>query len=211
MQNHLRKPIIFAFSGRSNSGKTTLICRLCEYLHSFKIAVIKHDPKDKAVLDTKGKDSYEFFQRTGAVALISPTRTVLQYTHSHFIESSAFAKAASIESNAADSINDIQNVDSIESTKNAFYAALAHFKDYDYIFIEGLKTLPFPRIVVARDVIESAYIPYANAFAIDESVRNMNAIPAHLPRLQLNNIPQIADFIRDFAYLPTDSINAIKN
>lgn len=174
----MHTPIIFAFSGESNSGKTTLICKLCEYFKpQAQVAVIKHDPKDKAHFDTQGKDSYEFFQRSNAVALISPTRTILQIKHN------------------IDSQN-LQHTQKIES--NAFYAVLERFKDYDYIFIEGLKTLPFPRIVVARGQIESAYIPYANAFAIDESVKNTHILPPALPILNLNDTGQIADFISDY-------------
>ncbi|TLD89359.1 MULTISPECIES: molybdopterin-guanine dinucleotide biosynthesis protein B [Helicobacter] len=172
----MHTPIIFAFSGKSNSGKTTLICKLCEYLKpKAKVAVIKHDPKDKAHFDTRGKDSYEFFQRSNAVAILSPTRTILQIKHDE----------------------DSQNAQEIES--NAFYAVLEQFKNYDYIFIEGLKTLPFPRIVVARGQIESSYIPYAQAFAIDESVNNTHILPPALPILNLNDVAQIAAFINAYS------------
>ncbi|WP_334096071.1 molybdopterin-guanine dinucleotide biosynthesis protein B [Helicobacter typhlonius] len=164
-------PIIFAFSGKSNSGKTTLICKLCEYLKpKAKVAVIKHDPKDKAIFDTQGKDSYKFFQTADAVALISPTRTILQTKN--------------------------ESVDSQDSADiQAFYETMELFKDYDFIFIEGLKTLPFKRIVVARESVESTYIPYADAFAIDESVSNANIVPSHIPTLNLNDVAQIANFI----------------
>ena len=67
---------IVAFSGPSNSGKTTLIVKLVELLKaSFKITVIKHDPKDKAVFDTKGKDSAKFFDSGANVIVTSPKRT----------------------------------------------------------------------------------------------------------------------------------------
>ena len=112
-------PIVFAFSGESNSGKTTLICKLCEYLKpKAKVAVIKHDPKDKAIFDTQGKDSYEFFQRSSAVALISPTRTILQIKHDVKPQ------------------QDSQNTQELES--NALFRILKQLKEYDYIFIEGL-------------------------------------------------------------------------
>ncbi len=48
--------------------------------------------------------------------------------------------------------------------------------------------------------IESAYIPYANAFAIDESVANTQILPTHLPILPLNDIANIADFIHQFSH-----------
>lgn len=175
------KPIIFAFSGKSNSGKTTLICKLSEYFKArgAKVAIFKHDPKDKAVFDTQGKDSYKFFQTADAVALISPTRSVLQ------------VKNADADSKNFQDSKDSQNSADIQ----AFYETMELFKDYDFIFIEGLKTLPFKRIVIARESVESTYIPYADAFAIDESVSNANIVPSHIPTLNLNDVAQIANFI----------------
>lgn len=175
------KPIIFAFSGKSNSGKTTLICKLSEYFKArgARVAIFKHDPKDKAIFDTQGKDSYKFFQTADAVALISPTRSVLQ-----------------VKNTGADSKNFKDSKDSQNSADiQAFYETMELFKDYDFIFIEGLKTLPFKRIVVARESVESTYIPYADAFAIDESVSNANIVPSHIPTLNLNDVAQIANFI----------------
>lgn len=172
------KPIIFAFSGQSNSGKTTLICKLCEYLHHthhnpVQIGIIKHDPKDKAQFDTPQKDSYRFFELSSAVGVISPTRTTLQIHHT---------------------LRTAQDSQEIE----AFNRVLRHFTHYDYVFIEGLKTLPYPRIVVARDHIESAYIPYANAFAL-HNVDNLSILPPHIKVLDLNDIAQIAHFIHTFS------------
>jgi len=67
---------IVAFSGPSNSGKTTLIVKLVELLKtSFKITIIKHDPKNKAVFDTKGKDSSKFFDSGANVIVTSPKQT----------------------------------------------------------------------------------------------------------------------------------------
>ena len=171
----MKSPIIFAFSGASNSGKTTLICKLCEYLKNIypavQIGIIKHDPKDKALFDTPQKDSHKFFALSTAVGVISPTRTTLQIH---------------------------QNSKDISDESQAFIMLLERFKSYDYVFIEGLKTLPYPRIVIARNKIESHYIAYANAFAIDNNIENLNVLPPHIPTLELNNIPQIAHFIDNF-------------
>ncbi len=67
-----------AFTGPSGSGKTTLIETIARTLASQRqVAIIKHDPKDKAHFDQPGKDSDRFF-RTGAdVAVVSGTRTTL--------------------------------------------------------------------------------------------------------------------------------------
>ena len=65
-----------AFSGPSNSGKTTLIEKISKKLSpSQKIAIIKHDPKDKAIFDVEGKDSHKFFESGADTVVLSPTRT----------------------------------------------------------------------------------------------------------------------------------------
>jgi molybdopterin-guanine dinucleotide biosynthesis protein B len=70
----LRKAV--AFTGPSNSGKTTLIEKIAKRLiSSYKIAIIKNDPKDKAKFDKEGKDSYKFFQTGAEVVVTSPSRT----------------------------------------------------------------------------------------------------------------------------------------
>ncbi|MDR0467302.1 MAG: molybdopterin-guanine dinucleotide biosynthesis protein B [Campylobacteraceae bacterium] len=70
------KSLAVAFTGPSNSGKTTLIVKLSTLLKDrYKIAIIKHDPKDKAVFDIENKDSYKFSQTGANVAVTSPKRT----------------------------------------------------------------------------------------------------------------------------------------
>ena len=70
----MRKAV--AFTGPSNAGKTTLIEKIAKRLiSSYKLAIIKNDPGDKAKFDTPGKDSYKFFQTGAEVVITSPTRT----------------------------------------------------------------------------------------------------------------------------------------
>lgn len=73
------KRLAVAFSGPSNSGKTTLILRLAQKFikDGLKVAIIKHDPSDKAKFDVEGKDSYLFSQTGAQVAVLSPTRTTV--------------------------------------------------------------------------------------------------------------------------------------
>lgn len=75
--------LVMAFSGPSSSGKTTLISKLTkEFLaRKLKVAVIKHDPADKASFDTEGKDSFKFFQSGADVLVLSPKRSTL-FSHS---------------------------------------------------------------------------------------------------------------------------------
>ncbi|MBM0637053.1 molybdopterin-guanine dinucleotide biosynthesis protein B [Campylobacter sp. VicNov18] len=71
------KKLIMAFSGPSNSGKTTLIEKIAKrsMKDNLKVLIIKHDPSDKAQFDYSGKDSFKFFQSGAEVMVLSPSRT----------------------------------------------------------------------------------------------------------------------------------------
>jgi len=74
----LSKRLAVAFTGPSNSGKTTLILKVARKLineHSKEVAIIKHDPGDKARFDVEGKDSYKFSDTGAEVIVTSPNRT----------------------------------------------------------------------------------------------------------------------------------------
>lgn len=74
----MSKRLAVAFTGPSNSGKTTLILKLARKLiheRDLKVAIIKHDPKDKARFDVEGKDSYKFSDTGAEVIVTSPNRT----------------------------------------------------------------------------------------------------------------------------------------
>ena len=70
------KRFAVAFTGPSGSGKTTLVEKISKILIEHKeVAIIKHDPKDKAIFDKEGKDSHKFSQTGAEVVVASPTRT----------------------------------------------------------------------------------------------------------------------------------------
>lgn len=74
----MSKRLAVAFTGPSNSGKTTLILKVARKLiheHNLEVAIIKHDPKDKARFDVEGKDSYKFSDTGAEVIVTSPNRT----------------------------------------------------------------------------------------------------------------------------------------
>jgi len=74
----LKKRLAVAFTGPSNSGKTTMILKVARKLiheHGKEVAIIKHDPKDKSRFDVEGKDSYRFSDTGAEVIVTSPTRT----------------------------------------------------------------------------------------------------------------------------------------
>jgi len=72
------KRLAVAFTGPSNSGKTTLILKVARKLineYNKEVAIIKHDPSDKARFDVEGKDSYKFSDTGAEVIVTSPRRT----------------------------------------------------------------------------------------------------------------------------------------
>lgn len=79
LQTKTYKKLAVAFSGPSNSGKTTLIVKIANILQDrgYKTVIVKHDPKDKARFDQAGKDSDKFSQTGSDVAVVSPNRTTL--------------------------------------------------------------------------------------------------------------------------------------
>jgi molybdopterin-guanine dinucleotide biosynthesis protein B len=74
----LNKRLAVAFTGPSNSGKTTLILKVARKLiheNNLQVAIVKNDPKDKARFVVPGKDSYKFSDTGAEVIVTSPTRT----------------------------------------------------------------------------------------------------------------------------------------
>ncbi|MCK5294861.1 MAG: molybdopterin-guanine dinucleotide biosynthesis protein B [Arcobacteraceae bacterium] len=157
------KRLAVAFTGPSNSGKTTLIVKVSNILqdNGFKVCIVKHDPKDKAIFDKEGKDSFKFSQTGANVAVVSPNKTTY------------FKKQTS----TIDELIDI-------------------FKDFDFLLVEGLKTLPLPRICVSRTKLDVNYFDVSDTLAIDDTIDN-NTIPQGMNVLDLNNPEQIVQWIEE--------------
>jgi len=151
-----------AFTGPSGSGKTTLVEKLAKVLiKEREVAIIKHDPKDKAIFDKEGKDSYKFSQIGAEVVVASSTRTTY------------FSKRN-------------KDLDEI----------IQMFNNFDILLVEGLKTLPLPRIAIFRNTIEESYLDCSEAIAIDQSINiEEYTIPSHIDILDLNNTTQIIEWI----------------
>jgi len=159
-----RKRLAVAFTGPSNSGKTTLILKVARKLineYKKEVAIIKHDPGDKARFDVIGKDSYKFSDTGAEVIVTSPSRTTY------------FSK---------------KNKDIDEMIRL--------FDKFDILLVEGLKTLPLPRISVFRNSLDSDYFPYMNALAIDDSINLADyEMPSDVDILDLNNPDEIISWI----------------
>jgi len=158
--------VAVAFTGPSGSGKTTLIEKIStELIKTQRVAIIKNDPKDKAVFDIAGKDSHKFYQTGAEVVVTSPTRTTY-FSHRE------------------------KSLEEIVSMVNTF----------DILLVEGLKTLPLPRIAIFRNRIDESYFDCSEAIAIDGSIDiSTYSIPQHIAILDLNNLNQIIAWIKHHA------------
>ena len=160
----MNKRLALAFTGPSNSGKTTLILKVARKLineYGKKVAIVKHDPGDKARFDVEGKDSYKFSDTGAEVIVTSPTRTTY------------FSKKS-------------EDLDEM----------IRLFDTFDILLVEGLKTLPLPRISVFRNSLDSEYFPFMNALAIDESIDTNNyEMPKGVDVLDLNNPDEVISWI----------------
>ena len=156
------KRFAVAFTGPSGSGKTTLVEKIANILVPQRdVAIIKHDPKDKGIFDTVGKDSYKFTQTGAEVVVSSPTRTTYFSNHN-------------------------RELDEI----------IKLFKKFDILLVEGLKTLPLPRIAVFRNTIDESYLGCSEAIAIDHTIdTDAYTIPENIDILDLNNTTQIIEWI----------------
>ncbi len=159
----LKSRFAVAFTGPSNSGKTTLITKLADTLLQTKcVAIIKNDPKDKAVFDIGGKDSHTFFQTGAEVVVASPTRTTY-FSHQ----------------------------------SKPFEEIISMFGAFDIVLVEGLKTIPLPRIAIFRNSIDESYFEYCEAIAIDKTIAVEHySIPNTIDILDLNNIEEILSWIQ---------------
>ena len=70
------------------------------------------------------------------------------------------------------------------------------FNHFDILLVEGLKTLPLPRIAIFRNSIEESYLSCSEAIAIDDSINiNDYEIPKTIDILDLNNTLEIIEWI----------------
>ena len=158
----MSKRVAVAFTGPSGSGKTTLVEKIAKILiESQKVAIIKNDPKDKAIFDIEGKDSDKFTKTGAEVVVTSPTRTTY-----------------------------------FSQREKTLDELVAMINDFDILLVEGLKTLPLPRIAIFRNEIDESYFDCSEAIAIDNTIDlTQYSIPAYIDILDLNQNAQIIEWI----------------
>jgi molybdopterin-guanine dinucleotide biosynthesis protein B len=73
---------------------------------------------------------------------------------------------------------------------------ISMLSSFDILLVEGLKTLPLPRIAIFRNKINESYLNYSEAIAIDNSIniKEYN-IPENIDILDLNNTNSIIKWI----------------
>ena len=169
------KPVI-GFAAWSGAGKTTLLLQLLPLLkqRGLRIAMIKHAHHDFD-MDQPGKDSYQLRKAGASPMIISSSRRV------------AIIIEKPVADAAPDDAADLQEL----------LQCIAADK-IDLVLVEGFKQWEFPKIELYRASVGKAllYPDDAHIFAIahDGQLANQPLIP----QLDLNNPPQIADFILQY-------------
>lgn len=159
------KRLAVAFTGKSNSGKTTLLVKISQLLQKdgYKVAMIKHDPHDKAIFDKKGKDSQRFSATGAQVVVMSPSRTTF-----------------------------------FKQEKQSINQIIQLFDNFDYLLVEGLKSIPLPRLCIARNNLYKEYFNTTDTLVIDDSI-DKKLIPNGMNLLDLNNVDDIIKWINNNA------------
>lgn len=71
---------------------------------------------------------------------------------------------------------------------------IAMFGDFDILLVEGLKTLPLPRIAIFRKRLDPDYFTVSEAMAVDHTIEKKD-IPQTLPLLDLNDPEEVIEWI----------------
>ena len=122
-------PPVFAFVGRSNCGKTTLLEKVVAVLtvRGYRVGVVKHTRHRNVALDALGTDTRRFWDAGAAhVTLVSPARV----THAHRY--------------------------AVEPEVTAILDAV---RDVDVVVLEGYKATSLPKIEVVRAARDPLPLP----------------------------------------------------
>ncbi|GAW87011.1 molybdopterin molybdotransferase [Bathymodiolus platifrons methanotrophic gill symbiont] len=159
---------ILGLAAPSGTGKTTLLTQLIPQLkqHDIRVGLIKHSHHNFQI-DKPGKDSFRL-REAGAtpVMLVSSHRRAI-------ITEFATPEEPSLN----------------EQLKYFDQSSL------DLILVEGFKSETFPKIELHRPSLELAQLYPDDSSIIAIATDHEISIKREIITLDLNNIPQIADFI----------------
>jgi molybdopterin-guanine dinucleotide biosynthesis protein B len=159
---------ILGFAAPSGTGKTTLLTQLIPHLkaHKIRVGLIKHSHHSFQI-DKPGKDSFRL-REAGA----TPVMLVSSHRRAMITEFDAPQEPSLDEQ-------------------------LRHFDQsrLDLILVEGFKREQFPKIELHRPSLgEACFYPDDNSIIAIASDQTMQ-LKREIVNLDLNNIPQIVDFI----------------
>jgi len=159
---------ILGFAAPSGTGKTTLLTQLIPQLkeHNIRVGLIKHSHHNFQI-DKPGKDSFRL-REAGAspVMLVSSHRRAI--------------------------ITEFKN-----PQEPCLDEQLSHFDQscLDLILVEGFKSEHFPKIELHRPSLSLPLLYSADSSIIAIASDQSLSLAREIVRLDLNNIPQIAQFI----------------
>ncbi|MBL1321094.1 MAG: molybdenum cofactor guanylyltransferase [Methylophaga sp.] len=163
---------MLGFAAFSGTGKTTLLRKLIPQLNKkgIKLAVIKH-AHHKFDIDIPGKDSYEI-RKAGAQQVLVSSRNLMALMEVH-----------------ASDVTEPRLGDLIERIDTRIV---------DLILVEGFKDEVFPKIELHRPSLAKPllYVNDNNIIAIASDTALITS--ESIEQLDLNNIPELADYIQTF-------------
>ncbi len=165
---------LLGFAAWSGTGKTTLLRQLIPLLREdgIRVAAIKHT-HHSVDFDEPGKDSYELRKSGASQVLVASAKRSMLITENPTPQQ--------------------------EPQLQQLLRQLDH-EQIDLILVEGFKHEPIPRIELHRSAVGKPLLypddPQIIAIALSEGETLIpNRTPA-IPRLDLDNSPQIVKFIR---------------
>ena len=180
MSAEFPRPLL-GFVAYSGTGKTTLLEQLIPQLRALglRIALIKHAHHDFDI-DTPGKDSYRL-RKAGAsqVMVASGKRWALVNEH--------------------DEERDEPRLDEL----------LQHLDPsrFDLLLVEGFKHERYPKIELWRRELAKPLLHPQDENVIAFACDQQPDTPLALPRLDMNDIPAIADFVIEWTQQQTELTN----
>ncbi len=164
------KPIL-GFAAYSGTGKTTLLRALIPLLRErgIRVGVIKHAHHNLEI-DTPGKDSYELRQ-AGADQMLVASRRMW----------ALLVDTPGLDEPQIDEL--VRKLD---------------LERIDLVLIEGFKLGRFPKIELHRPSLGKPLIFPNDGTVIAVASDAPVTVPDHLPLLDINDLPQITQFICEY-------------
>jgi molybdopterin-guanine dinucleotide biosynthesis protein MobB len=161
---------LMGFAAFSGTGKTTLLCKLIPLLgeRGIRVALIKSSHHDFEI-DTPGKDSYEMRMAGAAQVIIASPYRIAQ-----------------IEERQPPAMPALDQL-----------IARLQLEAVDLVLVEGFRDTPFAKIELHRPALSKPLL-----FPADDSIvavaTDVPIETGKLPRLELNQPREIADFLFNF-------------